>query len=219
MAVSPQQSSSAMESWPHWPHWADMDHAGGRASSWLDHGPDVFLTLPRLAGGHQAAAITQPLFFYLKVNLMTAFVKLFTALNVEVISTYFFLIQHSEHIGVLLQLFPCPKVKKKVQHLLLGCFCNQTYQRPQKTQTSPICTLLQLRKREPYKTQKRLKTKGLAKYRSAAVHKAVWRRSQVGTIDSKNKLRLDTEPGRLPQSLSSSCGPPVCSPGTVPFSI
>lgn len=108
--LSSQQSSSAMESWP---HWAGMDHAGGRASSWLDHGPDVFLALPRLAGGHQAAAITQPLFFYLKVNLMAAFIKLFTALNVEVISTYFFLIQHSEHIGVLLQLFPCPKVKKK----------------------------------------------------------------------------------------------------------
>lgn len=151
---------------------------------------------------------------------MAAFIKVFTALNIEVISTYFLLIQHSERIWVLLQLSPCPKVKKKVQHLLLECFCNQTYQNPQKTQTSPICTLLQLGKREPYKTQKRLKTRGLAKHRSVAVHKAVWRRSQAGTIDSKkNKLQLDTEPGKLPQSLSSSFGPPACSPGTAHFSI
>lgn len=51
--------------------------------------------------------------FLLWVNLMAAFIKFFTALNLKALSTYFFLIQHSEHIQVLLQISPCPKVKKK----------------------------------------------------------------------------------------------------------
>lgn len=104
MLITPQQSSSAMESGP---------HAGGRASSWLDHGPDGFLLLPRLAGGHQAGVVIQPLFFYLWVNLVAAFMKFFTVLNLKALSTYFFLIQHWEHIQVLLQIPPCPKIKKK----------------------------------------------------------------------------------------------------------
>lgn len=130
---------------------------------------------------------------------MAAFIKFFRAFNLEIISTYFFLIQHSEHISVLLQLPPCPKVKKKkkMQHLLLQCFCNQTYHNPQKTQTSPICTLLQLRKIKLYKTQKRLK-KGWQNTGVLLCIKAVWRRSQPGTTDSKkNKLQLDTETGSL----------------------
>lgn len=155
------------------------------------------------------------------MNLMAAFIKFYTTLNLEVVSTYFFLIQYSEHIQVLLQISPCPAEKKKdVKHLLLECFCNQTYQKPQKTQTSLICTLLQLSKREPYKTQKRLKTKGLEKYRGAAARKPVWRTSQVGAVDSKkNQLQLNSKPGKLLQSLSSSFGPPACSPGTAPLSI
>lgn len=90
-----------------------MDHPGGRASSWSDHGPNAFLALPSLAQGHQAGVIRQPLIFYMQMNLMADFIKLYTTLNSEVVSTYFFLIQHSEHIQVLLQIPPCPAEEKK----------------------------------------------------------------------------------------------------------
>lgn len=44
---------------------------------------------------------------------MEDFIKLCTTLNLEVISTYFFLIQHSEHIQAPLQILPCPEEKKR----------------------------------------------------------------------------------------------------------
>lgn len=170
-----------------------MDYGGGRASSWLDHGPNAFL--PSLAQGHQVlghkTAFNFP--YVNEINDSFYFTTLHTTPNLEVVSTYFSLIQHSEHTQVLLQISPCPagKTTTTKKHLLLECFCNQIYQKPQKTQTSIICTLLQLRKR-----------------------------CQAGAVDAKiTQLQLNIKPGRLLQSLSSSFGPPACSPETAPLSI
>lgn len=44
---------------------------------------------------------------------MADFIKLYTTLNLEIVSTYFFLILHSKHIQALLQISPGPAEKKK----------------------------------------------------------------------------------------------------------
>lgn len=88
-----------------------MDYGGGRASSWLDHGPNAFL--PSLAQGHQVlghkTAFNFP--YVNELNDSFYFTTLHTTPNLEVVSTYFSLIQHSEHTQVLLQISPCPAGK------------------------------------------------------------------------------------------------------------